>query len=147
MESPTEWDPWSVVSAEHPDVQVIETTLPNQLQGCVDHKKRIIWLATGLTAVQRRCTLAFEIAQLQQGSTPIDPCLAAAHRRAAEDWAALMLIPSESLVRACRSTQTVPGAALLLGVDAATLRARFRGMTDDEQDMVMAALCSQRLPA
>lgn len=141
----SQWDPWTFVRERHPRVQVIETTeLGGRVLGCIDYQQRIIWLAKGMSDVQARCTLAFEIGQWQQGPTPADPCLAAAHRRDAEDWAARMLISAGQLVDACRAASTVQGAALLLEVDSATVRARFRGLTDDEQDQVMAALCAQQ---
>lgn len=142
------WDPWAFVREQHPDARVVITPLlPDRVLGGVDHNRRIIWLALGLTEVQARSVLAYEIAELQQGPTPPDPCLAAARRRAAEDWASLMLISTEELVDACRGNHTVPGIALALGVDSATLRARFRGLTDDEQDVVLAAVYAQSLSA
>lgn len=132
-----QWSPWTHVQKRHPDVQVIEMELPGQLQGCVDHDQRIIWLAAGLDTRQRRCTLAYEIGQLEQGPTPTDPCLAAAHRRAAEDWAARMLIPTRGLLEGFSKSYSLAQIADGLQVDLPMLRARLRGLSDAEQDAVM----------
>jgi hypothetical protein len=148
MESPSQWDPWSVAASQHPDVQVIVTeTLPPRMQGCVDHKRRIIWLAADLTKIQARCTLAYEIAELQQGPIPADPCTAAAHRRAAEEWAAIMMIPTEALLDGFLTAGSIPEIAARLGVDPPTLRARLRGLTNDEQDALVGVSESRRLTA
>lgn len=134
------FSPLAYVRDRYPDVRVIEMDLPGRIQGCVDHEQCIIWLSAGLTEVQRRCTLAYEIGQLQQGPTPKDPCTAAAHQRAAEDWAARVLIPEDGLMAAFRFSCNLPMIAAYLHVDLPTLRARLRGLTDSEQDAVMAAV-------
>lgn len=121
----------------HPDVQVREDDLPGGLQGGVDHERRVIWLDARLSPVARRCTLAYEIGQLQHGPTPPDPCLAAAHRRDAEDWAARMLLPTDVLMAGFAVSSYIPDIADHLGVDSAMLRSRLRGLTDAEQDLVM----------
>lgn len=141
------WDPWAFVREHHPDARVITTTLPARVQGCVDHHQRIIWLSAGLSDVEAKCALAYEIAELQQGPTPGDPCTAAAHRRAAEEWAAIMLVPIESILSACLTVATIPEIAARIGVDSATLRSRLRSLTNDEQDRLMAVSESRRLTA
>lgn len=134
---PAQWDPAQHLAQHHPDVRVHRRKLPGALMGCVDLRQRIIWLGIGLTDVQERCTLAFEIAQLEQGPTPDDPCMAAAYRRAAEEWAASMLLPSDRLIAGFSVSYRLDEIAAALEVDTPTLRARLRGLTDEEQDDVM----------
>jgi hypothetical protein len=140
------WDPWAFVREIDARV-VITTELPDRVLGGVDHKRRIIWLAQGLTEVEANCALAYEIAELQQGPIPADPCTAAAHRRAAEEWAAIMMIPIEAMLDAFLTAGTIPEIAARLGVDPATLRARLRGLTNDEQDALVGVSESRRLTA
>lgn len=135
------FEPSTFVRERHPDVQVIETdALPGRVQGGVDHRRRIIWLAKGLSVAARRSVLAYEIGQLQQGPTPVDPLLAAAHQRAAGDWAAQMLISTDELYGAFSLTDDYATMAAHLRVDVQTLRTRLRGMSDAEQDGVMACI-------
>lgn len=136
------WSPLTHVREQHADVQVLEAELPGEIQGCVDHGRRIIWLREGLTRIQKVCTLAYELGQLQQGPTPDDPCLAAARQRAAEDWAARMLIPEDSLPDGFRISHDLAVIAAYFEVDLPTLRARLRGLTDVEQDAIMAAIAA-----
>lgn len=145
---PEHFRPDSFIRQRHPDVRVEETDLlPNSILGGVDHEKRIIWLARGLSEVQRRCTLAYEIAQFQQGPTPTDPCLAAAYRRVAEDWAALMLVPSEAFVDAWAACLDLAAMAARVGVDLQMFRARIRAASDADQDAAIAAIEQTRLSA
>lgn len=137
---PELWCPWTHVREEHPDVQVYEVELPGGLLGCVDHEQRTIWLRAGMPVAQQRCTLAFEIGHLERGPTPQEPELAQARRNDATDWAARRLIPTSSLVFAFRRSTYLGEIAVDLGVDLPMLRARLRGLTDDEQDAVMDAI-------
>jgi Zn-dependent peptidase ImmA (M78 family) len=114
--------------------------LPNGIQGCIDHQQRVIWVAKNLTAVERRCTEAFEIGQLLQGPTSLEPCLAAAQRRAAEEWAAQMLLPTEEFLEGFRVSFDLREIAAYLDVDLPTLRTRIRCGTDEEQDRIMATI-------
>lgn len=142
------WDPACFLHETHPEVRVIDTrSLPGRVQGCVDHEQRIIWLDAGLSPTSRRATLAYEVAQFQQGPTPEEPCLAAAHQRDAAEWAARMLIDSEALCEAFEVGREYHEIAALLHVDVPTVRARLRAMTDAEQDAVFAAILRQRLSA
>jgi hypothetical protein len=144
-----EWDPWTHVRERHPGVQVIETDrLPSRVQGCVDHKRRIIWLAAGLSAVQARCALAFELGQFQQGPPPSkDPCLARARQLAAREWAALMLIPSDVFVQAWQDCLDLTEMAAFCNVDVPTFRNRIRAASDADQDAAIAAIIDTRLSA
>jgi hypothetical protein len=135
------WDPWSYLDRSHPDWRVVRTDLlPEPIQGCVDFKRRIVWLARGLSRVAELCTLAYELAQLEQGPTPQDPCLARARQQAALDRAATWLVSAHAMVQAFQTARSIPEAATTLGVDTPTLRARLRCLTDDEQDAVMSAV-------
>lgn len=109
-------------------------------QGCIDHQQRIIWLDPKMSPAARRSTLAYEVALLEYGPTPADARLAAAHQRAAADWAALMLIPTEDLLFALSLTHDLAEVAAFLGVDTPTVRARLRGLTDEEQDEWMRVM-------
>lgn len=131
----------------HPVVQVVITELDAGLHGCVDVGKRIIWLDSGLTPTQQRGVLAYEIGQLLRGPLPADSCAAAAHRRDCEDWAARRLVPLSDLLDAFLMFSDLPGMADWLDVDLPTLRARCRGLTDDEQDQVMAAIRNRTVAA
>lgn len=114
--------------------------LPGGLMGCVDHEQRVIWLTTGLTQAERRCTIAHEVGHLERGPAPDDPALADQEERAVDAWAARLLIPTGALVRAFQWSQHLDEVAEELWVDERMLRARLRALTDDEQDKVMAAL-------
>lgn len=141
------WCPWTYVRERHADVQVVTTKLPGQLQGCVDPVERVIWLDEDMSRVQRRSTLAFELGQLQNGPTPQEPHLAVFHRRAAEDWAARMLIPTDDLLDALSLSGSLDEIAEMLHVDVPTLRSRLRGLTDDEQDAIMSLVERWRIAA
>ena len=134
------WNPRAYLREWYPEVRVIEMDLPGTIQGCVDHKRRIIWLSPGLDEVQQRSALSFEIGQLVLGPVPANPCLAAMHQRAAADWAAQMLIPAQSLFDAFAVSNDYAAMAAHLNVDLPTLRARFRSLTDAEQDGVLSAV-------
>lgn len=139
------WDPWTYVEQRHPDVQVVTRKLQGRIQGCVDVKKQIIWLSEDLTPVQARCTLAYEIGHYEQGVTPGNPCQARAAQKAAEEWAALMLIPSEEFATAWANCLDLPSMAARCGVDLPTFRARIRAASDADQDAAMTAIAQTRL--
>ena len=136
-----QWDPEVYLRQRHADVQVWESDLPDGLLGCVDHKRRIIWLSRDLCPRQRRSTLAVEIGHLEQGPTPTDhPGLASAMHRAAEEWAALMLIPTDVFAEAWGVAADLPAMASWCGVDVATFRTRIRAASDADQDLAMEAI-------
>jgi hypothetical protein len=62
------------------------------------------------------------------------------HQRAAAEWAALMLITPECLMREMRLSLDLREIAAHLRVDLPTSRTRLRGLTDAEQDEWMAAI-------
>lgn len=139
------WEPDAYLTDRHPDVRVIPWDLPEPVQGCISHKQRTIWLATNLDPVQRRCALAYEIGQLEQGPAPEDPFLARDRQRRAEEWAALMLIPTDVFVAAWEHCLDISEMAARCRVDVRTFRTRIRAASDDDQDLAMAAIGQTRL--
>lgn len=140
------WDPEQHARSE--GIEVVETRqLPARVQAAVDHVRRIIWLAAGLSPAQRRCAIAYELGELHQGPTPSDPCLAAAYRRAAEEWAALMLISTELFIAAWVGCLDLPLMAAFCAVDLPTFRARIRAASDADQDAAVQAIATTRLSA
>lgn len=138
------WSPWRHLRRHHPDVRVYEVELPDDLLACVDLDRRIIWLDSRLTQAEVRCSLAHEIGHLERG-WPCMPGGESAEERAVDDWAARRLIDVHDLVRALQWSSHVDEIAEELWVDAHMVRARFRGLTDDEQDAVMSALHRARV--
>lgn len=125
-------DPWAVLAAL-PEITLGEHELHGALGLYFDDLKTII-LATGLLQVQRRCTLAHELAHFRLGHT------ACADRRSArrqeveaEVIAARWLIPLEALVRARLATAHPAELADELWVDVPLLDARLASLTRDEE--------------
>lgn len=141
------WDPEEYLAEVHPEVRVYEWPLPTPLLGCCDHRQRVIWLAMDLDPVRRRCTLAEEVGHLEQGPLPPDPYAAQARQRAAQEWAARMLLPLEVFVDGFGTSFDLAVVAGHMGVDLATLRTRIRCATDEEQDLAMWALQELRAAA
>lgn len=119
--------------------------LRDRVQGCVSVPRRIIWLDSGLTPIQARCVLAYEIGQYEQGPTPADSRLACAAQKAAEEWAALMLIPSETFAEAWANCLDLAAMADRCAVDLPTFRARIRAASDADQDMAIRAIAATRI--
>ena len=129
----------------HPDVLIVcDMELPGGLLGCTDHDKRIIWLDSRLCQAERRSTLAHEIGHLHRGPVPVDPIQAALEERLVDEWASRKLIDGRALAAAFRWSPHYAEIAEELWVDEHTLRARLRCMTDEEQDMVLKAICDHR---
>lgn len=139
------WDPWAYAEQRHPDVRVVVMKLPARVQGCVDAEQRTIWLDEDLTPVQARCVLAYELGQLEHGVPSDDPCVQRARQRAAEEWAALMLIPSEVFVSAWGNCLDLSAMAARCNVDLPTFRARIRAASDADQDAAMQAIADTRI--
>ena len=119
--------------------------LRDRVQGCVNVRKRIIWLDENLSPVQARSVLAYEIAQYEMGPAPTDPCMARAAQRSAEEWAALMLISSDEFVAAWANCLDLIAMAARCDVDLPTFRARIRAASDADQDMAMRAIADTRI--
>ena len=129
----------------HPDVTIIcDVELQDGLLGCTDHDERIIWLDSRLSQRERRCTLAHEIGHLHRGPVPTDPIQAALEERLIDEWASRQLIDGCALAAAFRWSPHYAEVAEELWVDEHMLRARLRCMTDEEQDMVLAAIRDKR---
>lgn len=141
------WSPWRHLRVYHPDFVVHELELPAGLMGCVDLGRRTIWLDSRLTCREQRSTLAHEIGHLERGPAPCDPVASQAEERVIDDWASRKLIRAADLARAFAWSQHLPEIAEELWVDLHMLRARLRGLADDEQDMVMDAIRKLRLAA
>lgn len=124
-----------------------EAHLPGRVQSGLDRKRGIIWLDFALTDIEARCCLAFELGHLKMGPPPADPRLAAAHRRAAEEWAAQMLIPGDVFAAAWGACLNLGSMAAYCGVDLPTFRNRIRASSNADQDAAMLAIVSTRLSA
>lgn len=133
------WSPWRWLRETHPDVRVYELDLPPGLMGCLDHHQRAVWLDSRLTEVERTCTLAHECGHLALDAV-IDKMVITAHEWKVDQWAARRLVPVRCLARAFTWSSQLSEIADELGLDQRTLRARLRGLTDDEQDVVMEAI-------
>lgn len=139
------WDPWTYVEQRHPDVRVEVMDLEGRVQGCVDVQRRVIWLDAHLSPVQARCVLAYEIGHYEQGPLPDNPCVARAMDRAAAEWAALMLIPSDMFVAAWANCLELDAMAARCGVDLPTFRHRIRAASDADQDAAVKAIAETRI--
>lgn len=140
-----QWSPWRYLRGHHPDVSVHEAELPDGYMGCTDHRQRVIWLDTRLTAAERRCTLAHEIGHLELDVVAHGTLVTCAED-AADAWAARRLICSREFVQAFAWSCDLHEIAEELFVDVKTLRARIRCTTDEEQDEVMSVI-ARRHPA
>lgn len=141
------WSPFRYLRRHWPQVAVHEVELPPGLLGCVDQGRGVIWLDSRLDQAEKRCTLTHEIGHLERGGGLCDPTFEAAEERAIDAWAARLLIPIRELMRAFQWSTHLAEIADELWVDEHMLRARLRGLTDEEQDMVMAAIARARLAA
>lgn len=140
------WNPWLHLRQHHPDVRVHEVELPRHRLGCVDLARRIVWLDWRLTDAERRSTLAHEIGHLERGMC-CDPIAQPAEERAVDDWAARLLIDARALVRAIQWSAHLPEIADELCVDMYMVEARLRGLTDDEQDFIVATIMNRATAA
>lgn len=133
------WSPWRYQRTHHPDVIIYEAELAGNMLGCVDIAGRRIWLDNRLTQAEKRSTLAHELGHLERGSL-CDSTGDAIEERSVEEWAARQLIDARALARALRWSCRIDDIAEELWVDEHLVRARLRGLTDDEQDLMMRAL-------
>lgn len=138
----TAWCPWTYLQEQHPDVYLYVQHLRGGVRSCVDVRRRAIWLDSGQSQLAMRCALTYEIAILERGLMPADPRAAAQVQREAAEWACRKMIPADALVFACHGALDTRHVAERLGVTVGTLRGRWRCMTDEEQDEVVAALRS-----
>lgn len=138
------WSPWRHLRTRFRDVRVYELELDGDLLGCVDLDRRLIWLDSRLTQAEQRSTLAHELGHLERGSI-CSPGAQTAEERAVEEWAAVRLIDAHALARALQWSCRVEEIADELWVDEHLVRARFRALTDEEQDLLLAAIEKTRV--
>jgi Zn-dependent peptidase ImmA (M78 family) len=113
------------------------------LLGVTNGRDRIV-MHPHQTQVQRRCTLAHELAHIELGHT--DGCR---HRdeAAARELAARRLIDLDRLLAAWKWATSEAEMADELWVDTDTLRTRIETLTDDEKAQVVAMILDQDNPA
>lgn len=138
------WSPWHYLHTRFPDVEVYETELAGDMLGCVDIAGRRVWIDRRLTSAEKRCTVAHELGHLERGSL-CAPGAESAEERAIEEWAARRLVDVRALARALQWSADVHEIAEELWVDEHIVRARFRSLTDEEQDLVLAAIERMRV--
>lgn len=138
------WSPWRHLRTRFRDVRVYELELDGDLLGCVDVDRRLIWLDSRLTEAERRCTLAHELGHLERGSA-CSPGAGSREEQAVEEWAAVRLIDARALARALQWSCRVEEIADELWVDEHAVRARFRTLTDEEQDLILVAIEKTRV--
>jgi hypothetical protein len=124
--------PWRRLRAR-PDVEVFWRALRGPRLGATDGAEVIV-LRPDLTQVQRRCTVAHELAHIElehrDGCTPAEETAA---RRLAARW----LIDLEHLLDAYRWAEELEEVADCLWVDVDTLRARLDGLNDHERQRLV----------
>ena len=129
--------PWRALRALTHIDQVWRDLGDDQL-GHYDHRCHRVTLNTGLTQVERRCTLTHELVHAERGP------VAASHREReeviVEGLAARRLIPLDALVDAMLWSLDESELADELWVDVPTVTARLAGLTDAERAHVAAEL-------
>lgn len=133
------WSPWRYLRLHYKDVAVFETELPGDMLAWVDPDRRMIWLDNRLTQAEQRSSLAHEIGHLERG-TLCDLARKTVEEKAVEEWAARRLIDAHALAHALQWSCRLEEIAEELWVDEQLVRARFRCLTDAEQDLMLAAL-------
>lgn len=132
------WSPWRYWRTNHPNVVIYEAELAGDMLGCVDIEGGRIWLDSRLTMAEKRSTLTHEIGHLERGSL-CDPAAESIEERAVEEWAARQLIDVHALAHAVQWSCHIEEMAEELWVDEHLVRARFRCLTDAEQDLIFEA--------
>ena len=94
----------------------------------------VIWMDPDQYQVQRRCTLAHELAHIELGHTA--GCTGP-DERAATHLAARWLIDMDRLLDAISWTEELEEAAEVLWVDMPTLEARLLGLTSAERQRII----------
>lgn len=125
-------DPWSVLRSR-PDLTLVWAgDLPHGWRGCTDGTT--IWIRTGLSQTERRCTLAHELVHIRHHHTSHQP---AAVERTVRVETARWLIPDLHLIR---DALCMPDPPAELWVTPAVLRDRLDHLTDQERAPIEAAL-------
>jgi len=126
--------PWRRLRAQ-PQIDVTWRAMPDRL-GATDGRCVIV-MHPHQSQVQRRCTLAHELAHIELGH--VDGC-SDADERTATLLAARWLVDMEQLLSALRWAEDMREVADECWVDVPTLMARLDGLTCDERDQIRA-LC------
>lgn len=134
-------NPWRRL-ANRPHLTLRWAIMPGIL-GLTDGRTMIV-LHPHQTQVQRRCTLAHELAHVDLGHT--DGCRPR-DEQAARALAARRLIDLDELLAAWKWATSEAELADELWVDVDTLRARIEHLTDDEKGRVAAMILDRDDPA
>lgn len=124
---PTMFHPWRRLRAQ-PEIDVTWPVMPGRL-GSTDGSTAIR-MHPHQSQVQRRCTLAHELAHIELGHT--GGCTPATEREAAQH-AARLLIDMDDLLDALRWADDLREVAECLWVVEETLLARYDGLTSEER--------------
>jgi len=124
--------PWRRLRAQ-PEIDVVWEPMPDRL-GSTDGS-RLIRLHPVQLQVERRCTLAHELAHIHLRH--VGGC-SAAEERAATLLAARWLVDMDTLLDALRWADDLATVADECWVDEPTLLARLDGLTSSERDQIAA---------
>lgn len=133
------WSPWRHLRERHPEYRVHEVEFATDHLGCVDHRRKVIWLDSRLLCREQRATLAHEIGHIELDYFVQGMWAPAAEYRV-DAWAARSLITLPDLLQAFAWSMDLGEMAEELWVDRHTIGVRLRCLTDEEQDAVMDAL-------
>lgn len=137
----TSHDPWGALRDNHPDVTMAVTRLPAGQAWWLPEDRAIV-LDDRLTQAERRSALAHELEHLVAGDTHCDPKLHGGARigrrreKAADHSAAKRLITLDELADALVWSLDYAEVAEHLHVDQRTVRARIKGLTQDEKNYI-----------
>jgi hypothetical protein len=121
--------PWRVLRGLA-DWRLLFDHLPEGILGHTDFRRRTITLAYGLTQAERRCTLEHELHHVDRGPAP--QWRREHEERVVDDLAARRLIAFDDLLEAMVWSYDEHEVAEELWVDVGMVRARMRGLTDEE---------------
>ncbi len=144
---PLRYSPWrDLASRPHLHLLVAPTGDPD-VWGYFEPDTSTVTIDSGCDQVERRCTLAHELAHVDRGDEahhtadyPEAERQTVRDEAAADDLAARRLIPLDRLADALMPDDDLWRAAADLDVDHPMLCARLRGLTDEEHAAVWADL-------
>lgn len=122
------YNPGRDAAARYPEWVIRHRPLPDGVPEVMSRRRKVILINSGLTWVEKRCSLAHAVAHLDLGHHEIPGGLFTDHQeRDANLLAAGRLVPVESFVEVCTWTQSPAEIAEELDVDRAML-GHFRKM-------------------
>ena len=128
------------VAAMSRQVTIRNALLGTGVMGLWHESTNTVWLDVGLTAAERRCTLAHELVHAERGDVPCgDAVLDVRQEHRVEREAARRLVSWPALLEVSRWARTPVEAAEALDVDLPTLRARIAGLTPREHEVLRRA--------